>query len=284
MDTVTTDAPERPTADLIDQYVDHLRDLSRAESTIDTYTDILRRMDRNLPYGLVCANHDELRGWIYSDRHGKAHRKLCRTVVAGFFGWACDPADPQLDFDPAAALPLISVARGRPNPVGADQQVELLARAARPYRDWFLIACFTGARCTEIANLDREHITEQRVRLHGKGDKLRDIPTHPVIWELAKQLPAGPVAVETRGRHRGERLTRQQVSHRGNYQLQRVLGLSGVHMHRLRSTFGTAAYRASRDILAVQKLLGHASPTTTQIYVDVDDDALERAVAGLRAA
>lgn len=275
-------------SDLIADYLSRLADLVEAgqlaDSSLDTYTDILRRMDRQLPYGLVSANEDELKAWIFSDSHGRAHRKLCRTIANGFFEWATDPAEPELDFNPVAGLPIVSAPRGRPNPVTEGQKIELLARAARPWRDWFLLACFTGARCTELANLDREHITERRVLLHGKGDKLRQVPTHPLVWALAQELPPGPVTVETRGRHRGERLTRQQVSHRGNYQLQRVLGLAGVHMHRLRSTFGTEAYEATRDLLAVQQLLGHASPATTQIYVEVGGEAMERAVAGLRAA
>jgi integrase len=270
--------------DHIGDYARHLADLGRADGTIDTYTDILRRMERQLPYGLWSANQEELHAWIFSASHGKAHRKLCRIVANSFYEWACDPGGPRLDFNPAAGLPHVSAPRGRPNPITEHQKLELLARASRPYRDWFLTSCLTGARCTELANLDREHITERRVLLHGKGDKPRYVPTHPVVWALAQELAPGPIAVETRGRLRGERLTRQQVSHRGNYQLQKVLGLTGVHMHRLRSTFGTEAYEATRDIVAVQRLLGHASPSTTQIYVEVGDEALERAVAGLRAA
>lgn len=282
MDTVTIDASARPT-DLIGEYLRHVADLGRAAGTLDTYTDILRRMDRQLPCGLVSANQQELHDWIFSGSHGKAHRKLCRTITNGFYEWATDPASERLDFNPAAALPVVSAPRGRPNPVAEQQQIEILARANRPYRDWFLLACYTGARCTEVADLDREDITERRVLLHGKGDKPRQIPTHPLVWALAQELPAGPVAVETRGRHAGERLTRQQVSHRGNYQLQKVLGLA-VHMHQLRSWFGTRTYEATRDLLAVQQLLGHASPATTQIYVEVGGEAMERAVAGLRAA
>jgi len=273
--------------DHIADYARHLSDLGRAESTIDTYTDILRRMDRQMPYGVWSACEEELKEWIWSDSHGRAHRKLCRIIVNSFYEWAvrrAEAGEGGLDYNPAAELPIVSAPRGRPNPIAEVQKIELLARAARPYRDWFLLSCFTGARCTELANLDAGDITERRVLLHGKGDKPRYVPTHPLVWALAQELPPGPVAVETRGRLRGERLTRQQVSHRGNYQLQRVLGLDGVHMHRLRSTFGTEAYEATRDILAVQRLLGHASPATTQIYVEVGDDALERAVAGLRAA
>lgn len=268
-------------SDLITEYLDQL---TIAPSSIDTYRDVLQRMDRQLPYGLVSACEDELKAWIYSDSHGAAHRKLCRIIVTGFFAWACNPVDPRLDLDPTVALPLVAVAPGRPKPVTQPVKFDLLARAAMPYRAWFLIACLTGARCTELANLDREHIGEEWTLLHGKGNKLRNVPTPPALWAVAQQLPPGPVTVETRGRHRGERLTRQQVSHRGNYQLQQVLKLTGVHMHRLRSTYGTEAYAQTRDIIAVQRLLGHASPATTQTYVGVADEALKSAVAGLRAA
>lgn len=268
------------TVDLIAEYALHLSDLGREQSSIDTYLEVLRRMDRQLPYGLISACEEELRAWIFSDTHGPAHRKLCRIIANGFFEWATQPGAERLDFNPVAALPTVSAPRGRPDPITDEQQIEMLARARRPFRDWFLIACYTGARCCEISNLDREHITRRRVVLDGKGGKPRQVPTHELVWELAQQLPPGPVATDRHGR----RLTRQEISHRGNYHLQKVLGLEGVHMHRLRKTFGTQAYEATRDIFAVQRLLGHASPTTTQIYVEISDDALERAVAGLRVA
>jgi integrase/recombinase XerC len=265
--------------DLIAEYLEHFA-TNHAASSVDTYGDVLRRMDRDLPYGVVSACEDELKEWIYSDSHGLAHRKLCRVIVNSFYEWACNPHDPRLDLNPAAALPLVTVPAGRPKPVAEPTKFDLLARADRPYRDWFLIACMTGARCTELANLDREHIGQEWTLLHGKGNKLRRVPTLPVVWALAQQLPAGAVCTD----RRGVRLTRQQVSHRGNYHLQKVLGLTGVHMHRLRSTFGTEAYAATKDIMAVMTLLGHASPATTRIYVGVADEALSAAVAGLRAA
>lgn len=270
-------------SDLVAEYLEHYA-LTHAQSSVDTYTDVLRRMDRELPYGLISACEEELRAWIYSDTHRAAHRKLCRTIAVGFYEWANNPHAPRLDLNPAVALPLVAVAPGRPKPVDPARKFDLLARAAMPYRAWFLIACLTGARCTELANLDREHIDPEWTLLHGKGNKLRQVPTLPAVWALAQMLPPGPVAVETRGRHCGERLTRQQVSHRGNYQLQKVLGLDGVHMHRLRSTYGTEAYAQTKDIMAVMRLMGHASPATTQIYVGVGDEALKSAVAGLRAA
>ncbi|MEC4838196.1 tyrosine-type recombinase/integrase [Mycobacteroides chelonae] len=51
-------------------------------------------------------------------------------------------------------------------------------------------------------------------------------------------------------------------------------------MHKLRHRFATRAYRATRNIRAVQRLLGHASVATTQIYTAVDDHEMRAAVVG----
>jgi integrase len=264
--------------DLIAGYERHLRELGRADSTIKTYVEDLERLDRVLPVGLESASGDELRDWIYSDTHGNATRKLYRAIACGFFRWATDPEDPHLDFNPTGRLPKVKAPAPQPRAPRDEQVYDILERSRPPHRDWFLIAAVTGARCIEIAALDREHITQSKTWLHGKGDKVRAVPTHPLLWTYAQQLPRGPVAVGADGR----RFDRQQISHRGNYVLKRVLGHTDLHMHRLRCWFGTRAYEAcNRDIRAVQGLLGHAAVSTTQVYIEISEENQQRAVSGL---
>jgi len=43
-------------------------------------------------------------------------------------------------------------------------------------------------------------------------------------------------------------------------------------MHALRHTFASRAYRGTRNLRAVQMLLGHASIATTETYCAVNDD------------
>lgn len=265
------------TVDLIADYEKHLRRLGRAKATITSYVDTLRRMDRELPGPLICALPEELEDWLYREEWSKATRHQRRAAVVDFFRFASSSKRRvRLDWNPAAELPPINVPGGRPRPAPTSAVGALLG-AREPYRTWFVLAAFTGARCCEIADLDREDIGEEDTELHGKGDKLRSVPTHPLVWALAQSLPPGPVAVAAGG----WRLTRADVSLRGNREIDRM-GHGEVTMHRLRSWFGTQAYEASgNDIRAVQELLGHASVATTQIYVAPSRRGMARGVAGL---
>ena len=49
-------------------------------------------------------------------------------------------------------------------------------------------------------------------------------------------------------------------------------------MHKLRHRFATRAYRGSRNLRAVQVLLGHAPIVTTERYTAVDDDEIRAAM------
>lgn len=53
----------------------------------------------------------------------------------------------------------------------------------------------------------------------------------------------------------------------------------GVTAHALRHRFATVVYARSRDIRAVQTLLGHAKLDTTMVYVGVSDASTTTAAA-----
>lgn len=54
-------------------------------------------------------------------------------------------------------------------------------------------------------------------------------------------------------------------------------------MHTLRHRCATVAYAKTRDLRAVQELLGHAKPETTAIYTAVPDDAVRDAMRAAAA-
>lgn len=265
--------------DMIAAFEGNLRELGRADATLEAYIPTLRTMDDELPAGLVEATDAELRAWIYRPEWSKSTRALRRAAVRSFFDFATDPRrTPHLDYNPAAHLPRVHVPTGRPRPAPSAALAAILATAPEPFRGWFLLASHAGARCIEIASGDRRDVAEEETLLHGKGDKDRLVPTHPAVWAWVQKRPPGPLAVGVDGKQLG----RHQVSSRGNRQLDK-LGFDWITMHQLRHWFGTEAYDASGDLAAVQELLGHASPNTTRIYVAVSRRRMTAAVLGLRS-
>ncbi len=60
----------------------------------------------------------------------------------------------------------------------------------------------------------------------------------------------------------------------------RILKTAGVEyarIHDIRHSFASACVRSGASLYAVQKLLGHASPVTTQRYAHLANDALRAA-------
>lgn len=276
--------------DLIAEYERHLRRLDRSPNTIACYIRTLRQADRELPEGLLRATTEELEDWLFSTsparRGGGARGKTTRShyvqILKGFGRWSVSPRLPEhlrLDFDATAELADLKPAGVKPKPTREDALAQLLHTVGAPYVVWILLAAYAGLRCIEISRIDREDITEERIWLHGKGDKERFVPTHPLIWSAVKDLPAGPLAVG----ENGERLNATQVGHRGNYRIKKA-GVRGTSMHKLRTRFGTQTYDATRDLVAVQELLGHSGPNVTRRYVEVNRDRMATAVAALPVA
>ncbi len=266
----------------IAKFVTHLEDNESPEATIRTYRGALRCLDQDLmPRGLIRSNADEIHAAIKT-RPAARTRRSYRTAVVAFFARACDQeaeGGPWLDFDPSPWLPTFKVPRSRTRRVPAGDIRQAIVEASEPYRLWFQLGGGQGLRCIEISNLDREHIDAETTWVQGKGSVDRVVPTHPDVWEAVKGMPRGPIA---RNR-RGERATRHQVYGRGNRHLHKVLGYSHISMHDFRRFFANEVHQlADGDLAVSQELLGHASPTTTRVYVDALGTKKVAAVNALR--
>ena len=138
---------------------------------------------------------------------------------------------------------------------------------------------FGGLRVSELCHLELEDIEFERNLLHvrsGKGDKDREViledRTRAALDRYltertlagdsgARLFPVGPVTVE--------RIVRRAAQAAGIPRR--------VTPHMLRHTLATALLSRGCDIRYIQKLLGHASVATTQIYTHVDTQSLREA-------
>lgn len=250
------------------EYLVHLR-RGVAPATFAVYESVLWRAHRALPTGVVAAGEDDLSEWIFRDRWSPSTRRTYLTAIGGLHRWLHRRG--VSSYDPTLLLPRVKLPRRLPRPYSAAELEVLLTCTTGPVRLAAHIAAYAGARCLEVIRLHRRDVTAQTIRLYGKGDRERAVPTHPVLWRIVCELPAGPVVTQTRDAHQLSQWCTREF---------RRLGVDGG-LHRLRHTFATMTLAATRDYRAVQELLGHASPATTAAYAAASPESMRAAVAAL---
>lgn len=142
----------------------------------------------------------------------------------------------------------------------------------------------TGIRVSELVNIKIDDIDfyNRIIRIIGKGNKMRDIIfsdyckkimniyLNDGYLKLLKNRPNNYLILNNRG---------EQISDRAiRYILNNIIKYTSlkkhISPHTLRHTFATHMLDAGADLLTVQKLLGHESLSTTQIYTHVSNERL----------
>jgi integrase/recombinase XerD len=139
------------------------------------------------------------------------------------------------------------------------------------------VLLYHGLRREELASLTVPDIHNRRgvphLRVHGKGNKLRNIPLHPGTHTLLSDY------LEALGHTQGA-LFRPTCNNRTGT-LERALSADAIYKlvrgyakqlgaqigaHALRATAATNALEHEADIAKVQEWLGHANIATTRLY------------------
>lgn len=144
----------------------------------------------------------------------------------------------------------------------------------------------TGLRVSEFCDLDVKDVSVDgtAVRVKGKGsrERMSYVGNPYVRVELSKLRQAALIHQGLNSpmftNSRGNRL-RPQVFRRRMHSLRFAQGMERIITpHMLRHTAATLLIESGTDIRFVQRLLGHASIATTEIYTHVSDAALQKAV------
>lgn len=135
----------------------------------------------------------------------------------------------------------------------------------------------TGARVSEICTLtpDAVDLTNHTVKIFGKGSRERiiQIENHDVLEALNRYYETFHDDISKAGfffvnklRHR---LTEQSVRAMINSQAAAIGYEKHITPHMFRHSFATLLLEEDVDIRYIQKILGHSSISTTQIYTHV---------------
>ena len=142
----------------------------------------------------------------------------------------------------------------------------------------------SGLRLSELQGLKIKDIdfNRQLLRITGKGNKTRIVPLGSKAKEAVMRwlqiypswygdfVPEASVFITRKGNPLGAR----QIENRVKLQAQRAGVNVDLHPHLLRHCFASHMLSNSRDLRAVQEMLGHSNLSTTQIYTHVDFEHL----------
>jgi len=157
-------------------------------------------------------------------------------------------------------------------------------RGGRGARDYAILTLLlNGLRAQEVCDLRWKDLSFTMgawcLRVVGKGNKERFVPlSHEAAEALHYYMDhTFKPGVRDRGEQDqplftdiiGQPVTRDQIRHVCE-KYGEAAGIKGFLPHSFRHHYGTRMYRATRDVLGVGKLMGHARPETTMRYARLD--------------
>lgn len=154
-------------------------------------------------------------------------------------------------------------------------------------RDYAIIMVFltTGIRESALIKLDVNSINHQNRTLivTDKGSKVKTYMLNDVAykaiceWIIYRNIMFSNTDEDALFLSQyGLRLKRAGLT---DIVTKYAVDINGKHItpHKLRATYGTQLYEATRDIYFVQKAMGHSSPATTERYVRGQNDVTKEA-------
>ncbi|MBR7048254.1 MAG: tyrosine recombinase XerC [Prevotella sp.] len=283
---------------MIEQFLNYLRlERNYSQRTVDSYGKDLRAFEthfKNLEGHLswTTVDADVIRDWMEQmmDKGNSAtsiNRRL--SALRSFFRYALkkrlvtsDPAHAVVG--PKKEKPLPMYLKEREMDSLLDEQEwgtgykDVLARTI------LIIFYETGVRISELIGLNEADVNfvTHELKVTGKRNKQRVIPfgkeledTLTAYLELRNALPSrqtDALLVSSKG----ERLKDPTVRTMVKKHLSTVSTLKKRSPHVLRHTFATAMLNHEAGLESVQKLLGHESLATTEIYTHTTFEQLKK--------
>lgn len=246
----------------------------RSDTTVNTRTDHLRRLARAVDGSPWALTDEALTAWAGGQTWARETRRSMYQSVTLFFTWATSTG--RCGHSPADALPHVKAADPMPKPT--PNAVTRVAMDDNDPRTVLILRCAAeaGLRRAEVAGIGTGDLMQDlagwSLLVHGKGGRDRMVPLGDslALALRAACMAGGGWAFPGRcGGHLSPRWVGKLATHAlpGDWTL-----------HSLRHRFATRAHDGTHDLIAVQRLLGHASVATTQRYVATGQDALRRAM------
>jgi integrase len=247
----------------ITEYRVYLMATRFARGSIRVHTSYLRRLalqQRNGPWSVSTV---DLRRFLAVERWKPNTARSARAAVVKFYRWA--RMEGYVAEDPALRLEPVSVPAAVPRPAPWSIVSRAIDLSGEREATMLRFARYAALRCCEIATAHRDNWDGRGLWVTGKGGKTRYVPI--VNSELVGAIT----------RAEGWLFPGRIDGHLSPGTVSRLMSdaLAGAWTgHKLRHAFATTSNARHPNLLALQKVMGHARPETTQIYTQVPYESL----------
>ncbi len=232
---------------------------------------------------------NKINGYVdYMKEQPYASSSVARKVAAvkSFFNYL--ETNQIVQENPTTNIDSPKVKKRLPKTLTAEEVERLLEAPAskkspKNLRDMALLNMLysTGMRVTEVVSLRLKDVDLENKVLYcpGKDDQIRELPFDQETEEILENYieEGRPFLVKDKDEtamflnHRGQQLTRQGLwLIIKAYAKEADLSVA-VTPHTLRHSFAAHKLNSGSDLQEVQKLLGHANISTTQIYTQLEE-------------
>lgn len=249
------------------------RSKSLAETTIRNRSSILTSFERAMHVPAHEATLSDLRVYLARPGVTAGTKRTERNALQTYYRFLRD--DGYRDDDPSERLAAVQVPKGKPRPFTAEQIDAMLNSGAyKRTRAMILLGYYQGFRVSSIARVHGSDIDLRGRTIHtiAKGKKDAILPLHPVVADLAYQMPRDgywfPARRGEAGHIKGSAVTNLVAKAKAR------AGITDPKLtaHSLRHAFGTDLVEQGVDIRVVQELMLHEDLSTTQIYTGVSEN------------
>ena len=270
----------------ITQFIHDLRyQKNYAEHTLKSYDRDLKKLAlfcHKNQLQLQQLQHSHIKNWIKQLHNNNLSPKSIQRALSAVKSFCSYLLEQQLiSDDPSYGIKAPKATKKLPNTFDVDEIQYLLniqTTDTLEQRDQTMLELIysSGLRLSELIELKLENIDYQReqLRILGKGAKERIVPiTSKALYALKlwlsirKNLPTAHSVVFTS--LKGVAISARNVQKRFE-QFAIKYAPKHIHPHMIRHAFASHILESSRDLVAVQSLLGHSDISTTQIYTHLD--------------
>ena len=250
--------------DLSEEFLEYLYDVrGYSEHSIITYEVALRQMMEvshfSFENNMYTLDITPFRFNIVKNSKKTIVKKL--SAIRSFVKYMEDQCHMSLNL---VGDETIKVPQGLPKPIEEKYIEEVLHKANLEEKLLISMLYGLGLRISELSQVKLSDVKEKWIQIHGKGNKVRELPLLPEVSRL--------ITLYLESKHPKTYLFEKGNAPMNSAQLRYILtklfkaqGLK-VTPHQLRHSFATHLLNHGARIADVSELLGHETMATTQVY------------------